>query len=130
MRNFLNWIPAATIAASLVAGAAAPSEAAAQARRPGSFDGNWSVVINTLRGDCGSSLRYGVRIVGGRVVGEDQNYQVAGAVNANGAIRVMVAEGGRSANGYGRLSGNNGSGVWRTSTGECSGQWLAARRGW
>ena len=95
------------------------------------FDGSWSVVINTARGDCGSGLRYGVRIVGGRVVSENGGYSVAGAVAPNGAIRVMVAEGGRSASGTGRLAGNSGGGVWRTTSGECSGNWAAARHaGW
>ena len=125
MRNFLRSIVATAFAAMLIAGASVPTDAVAA----GNFDGSWSVVINTLRGDCGSSLRYGVRIVGGHVVGQDGGYSVAGAVAPSGAIRVTVAEGGRSANGVGRLVGNNGSGVWRTSTGECSGQWAAARRG-
>jgi hypothetical protein len=125
MKNFLRSIFAAAFAASLIAIASVPTDAVAA----GSFDGSWSVVINTLRGDCGSSLRYGVRIVGGRVVGEDGSYSVAGAVAPSGAIRVVVAEGGRSASGTGRLHGNNGGGVWRTSSGECSGQWAASRRG-
>ena len=125
MRNFLQSIVATAFAAMLIAGASVPTDAVAA----GNFDGSWSVVINTLRGDCGSSLRYGVRIVGGHVVGQDGGYSVAGAVAPSGAIRVTVAEGGRSANGVGRLVGNNGSGVWRTSTGECSGQWAAARHG-
>ena len=64
-----------------------------------------------------------------RVQAEEQNYQVAGAVVASGAIRVVVAEGGRSASGIGRLSGSNGRGTWSTSTGECAGQWTAVRRG-
>jgi hypothetical protein len=125
MRNFLQSIVATAFAAMLIAGASVPTDAVAA----GNFDGSWSVVINTLRGDCGSSLRYGVRIVGGHVVGQDGGYSVAGAVAPSGAIRVTVAEGGRSASGVGRLVGNSGSGVWRTSTGECSGQWAAARHG-
>jgi hypothetical protein len=125
MKNFLRSIVATAFAALLITGASIPTDAVAA----GNFDGSWSVVINTLRGDCGSSLRYGVRIVGGRIVGEDQSYQVAGAVNPSGAIRVTVAEGGRSASGTGRLVGNSGSGVWRTTSGECSGHWAAARRG-
>jgi hypothetical protein len=66
--------------------------------------------------------------VGGRVLGEYQSYQLSGAVAPSGAIRVTVAEGGRSANGVGRLVGNSGRGQWRTSTGECAGQWTAERR--
>jgi hypothetical protein len=127
MKNFLRLIGATAFVGLLITSAGVPSEAVAA----GNFDGSWSVVISTLRGDCGSALRYGVRIVGGRVVGEDQSYQVAGVVNPSGAIRVMVAEHGRSASGIGRLRGNAGSGVWRTASGECSGQWAASRRaGW
>jgi hypothetical protein len=92
------------------------------------YDGRWTVVIYTLRGDCDRALRYSVRIAGGRVLAEDQSYQLYGAVAPSGAIRVTVAEGGRSANGAGRLVGNSGRGLWRTSSGECSGQWTAQRR--
>jgi len=96
--------------------------------RPSAFDGEWSVVIRTLRGDCGEALRYRLRIVDGRVVSDDPSYRAAGTVAANGAIRVVVAEGERSASGSGRLLGNAGSGLWRTDRGECSGQWTAERR--
>ena len=132
MRNFLRSIFATAAVALLATSRAVPTGAFAAPRaHAGNFDGSWSVVINTLRGDCGSGLRYGVRIVGGRVVGENGGYSVAGAVAPNGAIRVMVAEGGRSASGTGRLAGNSGGGVWRTSSGECSGNWAAARHaGW
>ncbi len=128
MKNVLRSIFLATATALLVTSASVPSQAAAQIARASSFDGNWSVVINTLRGDCGSALRYSVRIIGGQVLGLDQNAQVAGVVNASGLIRVAVAQAGRSASGAGRLAGNYGSGLWRTSSGECSGQWTAARR--
>jgi len=99
------------------------------ARRIGGspYDGTWSVAIYTLRGDCGS-VRVAARIVGGRVYSEDQNYQSNGAVGANGVIRVTVAGAGRSASGSGRLSQNSGAGQWRSSRGECSGTWSAARR--
>ena len=132
MRNFLRSIFATAVVALLAASGAVPNDAfAAPKAHAGNFDGSWSVVINTVRGDCGSGLRYGVRIVGGRVVGENGGYSVAGAVAPSGAIRVMVAEAGRSASGTGRLAGNSGGGVWRTSSGECSGNWAAARHaGW
>jgi hypothetical protein len=132
MRNFLRSIFATAVVALLATSGVAPTGAIAAPRaHGGNFDGSWSVVINTLRGDCGSGLRYGVRIVGGRVVGENGGYSVAGAVAPSGAIRVVVAEGGRSASGTGRLAGNSGGGVWRTSSGECYGNWAAARHaGW
>ena len=126
MSHFLRPILAASFAALLVALPSAPSDAA---RRPSAFDGQWSVVIYTTYGDCDRSLRYSLQIIGGQVVSAEQNYQLAGAVAPNGSIRVTVAEAGRSASGSGRLVGNNGSGQWRTSTGQCAGQWTAVRRG-
>ena len=105
MKNVFRSIFLATAAALLVTSASVPSNAAHVARA-NSYDGNWSVVINTLRGDCGSALRYSVRIIGGQVQGVDQNAQVAGIVNASGLIRVAVAQAGRSASGAGRLAGN------------------------
>jgi hypothetical protein len=91
------------------------------------YDGTWSVVIYTERGNCGS-VRAAVRIADGRVVSEDPSYQSNGAVGANGAIRVSVASGGLSASGSGRLSSNSGAGRWSSSRGECSGSWSASRR--
>ena len=98
------------------------------AARAANYDGAWSVTIYTQAGNCPSSLRYGVRVARGRVFGDDQSYQVNGTVAPNGATRVTVSEQGQSASGTGRLSGNAGAGRWRTSTGQCAGQWTAARR--
>jgi hypothetical protein len=126
MSHFLRPIFAASFATLLVALPSVPSDAA---RRSSAFDGQWSVVIYTTYGDCDRSLRYSLQIIGGQVVSAQQNYQLAGAVAPNGSIRVTVAEAGRSANGSGRLVGNSGSGQWRTSTGQCAGQWTAVRRG-
>jgi len=99
------------------------------ARRVGvsPYDGTWSVVIYTLRGDCGS-VRVAAQIVGGCVYSKDQSYQANGAVGANGVIRVSVVSGRLSASGSGRLSSNSGAGRWRSSRGECSGSWSASRR--
>jgi hypothetical protein len=112
------------MAAAAVLAAAIPSAA----RAANSYDGAWSVTIYTQAGNCPSSLRYGVRVVRGRVFGDDQSYQVNGSVAANGATRVTVSEQGQSASGTGRLSGNAGAGRWRTSSGQCAGQWTAERR--
>ncbi len=128
MRNILRLILVATIAGLLVASASIPSEAARRAARTRAFDGVWSVVIYTLYGDCDRALRYSLRIEDGQVLADQQSYQVAGLVAPNGVIRVVVAEGGRSASGVGKLSDNSGRGEWRTSTGQCAGQWTAVRR--
>jgi hypothetical protein len=92
------------------------------------YDGSWSVTIYTQSGNCPSSLRYSVRVDRGRVIADDQSYQVNGVVAPNGATRVTVSQQGQSASGSGRLSGNGGGGRWRTSTGQCAGQWTAERR--
>jgi hypothetical protein len=115
-------VTAAAIAAALVAVISSGARAAS------SYDGLWSVTIYTQAGNCPSSLRYAVRVARGRVLGDDQSYQVNGVVAANGATRVTVSEQGQSASGTGRLSGNAGAGRWRTSTGQCAGQWTAERR--
>ena len=128
MNTILRAMLFAAIAGMLTVAAAARSDAAGRPAGSRAYDGRWSVVIYTLRGDCDRTLRYSVRIVGGRVLADQQNYQVAGLVGANGSIRVVVAEGGRSASGSGRLSGNSGRGNWRTDNGSCGGQWVAERR--
>ena len=89
MRNFLRSIFATVVVAPLAIGGAFPTDAFAAAKaRGGNFDGSWSVVINTARGDCGSGLRYAVRIIGGRVVGEG-GYSVSGAVAPSGSASTM-----------------------------------------
>jgi len=121
MKKVGGVVTAAAIAAALVA-------TMPFAARAANYDGAWTVTILTQAGNCPSSLRYGVRVERGRVLADGQSYQVNGYVAPNGATRVMVSEQGQSASGTGRLSGNAGAGRWRTSTGQCSGQWTAERR--
>ena len=122
MRKLGGLFTAAAVAAALVATIPFAARAAS------SYDGAWTVTILTQFGNCPSSLRYGVRVARGRVFGDDQSYQVNGTVAPNGATRVTVSEKGQSASGTGRLAGNRGAGRWRTSTGQCAGQWTAERR--
>jgi len=126
MMKALRSIFAVSVTVLLVAVGSVPTNAVA---RVGAFDGEWSVVIQTLRGDCGPAYRYAVRIAGGRVFSPDPSYQARGVVASNGAIRVVVSRGDQSANGSGRLTRDAGRGWWRTAKGECSGQWAAERRG-
>jgi hypothetical protein len=130
MTGLLRAIFTASCAALLVANAGLPSQAAYQVAPRGSslYDGTWSVVIQTTQGNCPATVRAGVRILGGRVTPADQDYSVAGQVGPTGAIRVNVSAGGQGAGGSGHLSGNSGHGLWRTWSGECSGQWTAERR--
>lgn len=134
MRRFQRSIFAVAMATLLGASLSVASDAAprmARYRATTVYDGLWSVSIATLRGDCSPGYRYPVRIVDGRVVQAyaDVDYRVYGAVGRGGSIGVTVSRGGQTANGYGRLSGDSGRGWWRTASGECSGQWTAARRG-
>jgi hypothetical protein len=69
-----------------------------------------------------------VSILAGRLISNDESYAVDGRVAPNGAIRVNVSADGQGAGGFGRLSHNAGQGLWRTRSGECSGQWTAARK--
>ncbi len=125
MKNQWRPIFAAIIAAAAMAGGSVSSEAAVGAYP---YDGQWSVVIYTLRGDCDRAARYSLQIAGGRVQAQDPLYRAAGAVQRSGAIRVVVTQGSRYASGSGRLAGNSGRGSWRTDNGQCSGQWTAERR--
>jgi len=97
--------------------------------RARAYDGAWSVVIETTRGNCPAAIRAGVHILAGRLLADDQSYRLDGRVSANGAVRVTVSAAGQSAGGSGRLSRNVGGGLWRSSSDECSGQWSAQRRG-
>jgi hypothetical protein len=97
------------------------------------FNGQWSVVIYTRRGNCDSSYRYGVSIYNG-VVSGGGGASMSGRVSRSGQVRVSVTGGGSTAYGSGRLyvdrRGNGrGSGSWRGSgpQGACSGSWAASR---
>jgi hypothetical protein len=120
----------ALAAFAILAGSAVPvSSAPMGAARP-NFDGNWSVLIVTERGTCDRAYRYPVRISGGSVGYAGQaSFNVYGRVGANGAVTVTVSRGNQSASGSGMLSLSDGSGRWRTASGECSGHWTAERRG-
>jgi hypothetical protein len=111
------------------AGIAAPAHTAV-ART--SYDGSWSVLIITDNGACDRAYRYGIQISNGHLlsgVGESVNLQ--GRVAHDGAIRVTVSSGNNRADGVGRLSSGQGSGLWRGqgSAGACAGRWKAERRG-
>jgi hypothetical protein len=95
---------------------------------PATFNGSWSVAINTQSGACEPHYRFAVQIVNGNVVYEGRP---AGRVSPNGAVLVNVSAGGQQASGQGRLSRNYGTGVWRGygSAGTCAGTWQAGRHG-
>jgi hypothetical protein len=131
MTGLVRTIAIITLAALAAAAAGLPSYAAQPGVAPQgtrAFDGTWSVVMQTTRGNCPAAVRASVRILGGRLLAEDQSYGIDGRVAPSGAVRVTVSAAGQGAGGFGHLSRNTGQGLWRTLSGECSGQWAAARR--
>jgi hypothetical protein len=124
MKTLRGAMTAAALAAFLVTLGMAQSEAATA---NSSFDGAWSVLIQTVEGKCGS-YRAVLHISGGQVSSEQGDYAVSGTVSANGATAVTVINNDGSATGSGRLRGPSGSGQWRSSSGACSGTWTATRR--
>jgi hypothetical protein len=100
------------------------------ARTP--YDGNWSVLIVTRSGACQPTVRYGVEIVNGRVMGPvGSGAALRGQVSRTGAVSVSLQAQGQWASGYGRLGGSRGSGRWRGqgTVGSCAGTWVAQRSG-
>ncbi len=93
----------------------------------GNFDGTWSVVIVTEKGDCDRAYRYPIRIINGSLANAGSaSFDISGQVSPNGAITVRVSRGDRNATGIGRLSGETGAGSW--AGGSCAGTWAAERR--
>jgi hypothetical protein len=125
MKNAYLLIFAVTVTALAIAIGTVPTNAVPRA---GAYDGDWSVVIQTLRGECAGGIRVAVRITSNHVLSPDPAYDARGVVASNGAIRVVVSRGDQSASGSGRLTRDAGRGWWRTVRGECSGQWAAERR--
>ena len=127
--NFSTKTASAFAALAILAASAVPAAAAPIAAKP-NFDGAWSVLIVTERGTCDRAYRYPVRISNGSVgYAGEASFNVTGRVGANGAVTVTVSRGTQSASGSGMLSSSDGSGYWRTASGECSGTWTAERRG-
>jgi len=115
----------------LIAFAGLPSHAADRVERGGRanrYDGTWSVLLQTTRGDCTPAIRASLRIAGGRLLAEDQSYGLDGQVGQSGEVHVTVSANGQSAAGFGHLSPRAGFGRWRTGSGECVGRWSAERR--
>ena len=92
------------------------------------YDGLWSVLIVTEKGDCDRGYRYPIRITHGILNNAgDAAFTIEGKVGPTGLVRVTVSHGNASANGVGQLAGNIGSGSWNGNS--CSGIWTAERRG-
>jgi hypothetical protein len=129
MKNLQRISHSIPLAALLAASVGLPSYAASGNRGWSAFDGSWSLVVETTRGSCPMVVRAGVRILDGQVLADDPSYRVDGRVARNGAVQVAVSAAGQSGGAHGHLSSGAGRGVWRTSSGDCSGKWTAERRG-
>jgi hypothetical protein len=95
------------------------------------YDGAWSVLIVTRSGSCDPTYRYGVQISDGVVVYDGGGpITMQGRVTPKGAVRVIVTAGSQWADGSGKLTRNQGSGVWRGQgmSSACAGIWQAERR--
>jgi hypothetical protein len=116
---------------ALLIAATATISSVALASSASVFDGRWSVVVETDKGDCDRAYRYGLVINNGNVsYSGDSAFDVSGRVAGNGRVHVRVARGATYADGHGRLSRDSGSGVWQgVGSGVCSGHWFAERRG-
>ena len=116
-------VRASTLAIVCVAALATESHA----RTP--FDGAWSVLIVTTKGDCDRAYRYGITIANGDVVFDGGIVNLSGRVTGSGAVRVTVTSGNARANATGRLNRRAGSGGWHGNSGQnvCSGYWQASR---
>ena len=91
-----------------------------------SFDGSWRVNISSRSSACqGGTLPIEVR--DGKIVSGNPSVNVSGQVGQSGALRVVVGDGMRKANGSGKLAATGGSGTWSGGGGVCSGTWVAER---
>jgi len=113
-------------AAAAIVAFARPGSADARIGR--AFDGTWTTVFATTRGNCSSGYSVPFTVSGGRVLSAGGG-RVSGSVNRSGGVAVAVSVGASYASGGGRLVGNFGSGRWSgIITGDrCSGTWQATR---
>ena len=101
---------------------------AADARAAGRYDGVWTTVFATTRGNCSSGYSVPFTVTGNRVSSAGGG-QVSGSVSRSGSVAVAVSVGDSRASGGGRLVGNSGFDRWNNIiTGDrCSGTWQATR---
>jgi hypothetical protein len=95
------------------------------------YDGRWSVLVVTEKGDCDRAYRYEIDVADGILrLAETVAVDLRGRVAGNGAVTVSLQRGKQRADGKGKLSRTSGSGIWQGSapSGVCSGVWTAERR--
>ena len=113
-------------AVAALAAIALPGSADARIAR--AYDGTWTTVFATTRGNCSSGYSVPFQVSGTRVASAGGG-RVSGSVTRAGSVAVAVSVGASRASGGGRLFGNSGSGRWSgIITGDrCSGTWQATR---
>jgi hypothetical protein len=123
-------LPRISASKSLFAAAALAALASFDATpaRAGGYDGTWTTVFATTRGNCSSGYSVPFLVNRGRVSSAGGG-RVSGSVIRSGSVAVAVSVGASHASGGGRLAGNSGSGRWSgIITGDrCSGTWQATR---
>jgi len=123
MRSTL--IPLVLLAATLATGAQAVTQAAP------TFDGHWSVLVITEKGDCDRAYRYAVSIANGQLhYAGDASVNLSGTVAPDGGVSVAIRLRNKGANGSGRLTADSGVGTWHGSgpNATCAGRWEAEKR--
>jgi hypothetical protein len=124
MSNLRNRLGRGAVCALVVLSAGLAASAGSASPR---YDGLWSVLIVTEKGDCDRAYRYPIRVSNGLLAnGGSDPFTISGEVAPTGAITVTVSNGSKSATGSGRLAGDTGGGLWQA--GSCSGTWSAERR--
>jgi RNA polymerase sigma factor (sigma-70 family) len=93
------------------------------------FDGRWSILVVTDRGDC-SIYRYGVIVDHGRArYAGTADFTIDGSIAPNGTVRARISRGSNHADVRGRVGQGTGSGLWHTAGSyDCSGHWTAEHR--
>jgi hypothetical protein len=99
---------------------------AAEART--SYDGPWNLAFVTQHGSCDPTYNFSVDINDG-VVTHPNLVKFRGHVERSGAVRASVTVHDKYASGSGRLTRDDGRGIWtgRAGSGRCSGYWTAQR---
>jgi hypothetical protein len=110
------------LAACLVSAAATPGHAA-------TYDGAYSVLLTTHRGNCDKVYRFPVNVSDGRVFYAGQTGAVAtGKVDASGRVSATIRYGEDELRANGRITPGFGEGRWTSPTRRCSGEWTADKR--
>ena len=125
MRRTLGTLARLSQVAALLGLGLVPAQSAPSSQ----FDGRWSVLVVTDRGDC-SIYRYGLIVERGQArYAGSADFAIGGSIAPNGTVRASISRGSNRANVQGRLGQGTGSGLWRMAGNyDCSGHWTAERR--